>query len=73
MRAKVLLEENEDGGFEHEGVIDCDHADVGHAIPAGTAAASDGTVHDVVGDEKECLKQLNHPAQGGSFEKGLGV
>ena len=48
MRSEVLLEQDEDGGFEHEGVVDGNHADVGHAVPAWVAATCDGAVHDVV-------------------------
>jgi hypothetical protein len=66
--AEVLLQEDEDGGLEHEGVVDGDHADAGLEVPAGLTAAGLGGVHDVVGDEEEGLKELNHPAKGGSVE-----
>lgn len=46
--AEVLLEEDEDGGFEHEGVVDGNHADVGLEVPAGLATAGLGRVHDIV-------------------------
>jgi hypothetical protein len=66
--AEVLLEQDEDGGLEHEGVVDGDHADVGREVPAGLAAAGLGRVHDVVGDEEEGLQQLDHPAERGGVE-----
>lgn len=60
--AKVLLEEHVDGGLEHEGVVDGNHADLGGEIPAGRASARLGRVHDVVGDEEEGLEQFDHPS-----------
>ena len=66
--AEVLLEENVDGGLEHEGVVDGDHADTVLAVPTWGAAAGDGAVHDIVGDEEEALKELGHPAEGGGLE-----
>jgi len=66
--AEVLLEEDEDGGLEHEGVVDGDHADLGLEVPAGLAAAGLGRVHDVVGDEEEGLEELDHPAESGRVE-----
>jgi hypothetical protein len=66
--AEVLLEQDEDGGLEHESVVDGDHTDVGGEVPAGLAAAGLGRVHDVVGDEEEGLQQLDHPAERGGLE-----
>ena len=66
--AEVLLEEDEDGGLEHEGVVDGDHADLGLEVPAGLAAAGLGRVHDVVRDQEEGLEELNHPAESGRVE-----
>lgn len=66
--AEVLLEEDEDGGLEHEGVVDGDHADTGLEVPAGLAAAGLGRVHDIVGDEEEGLEQLDHPAESCGLE-----
>jgi hypothetical protein len=66
--AEVLLEEDEDGGLEHEGVVNGDHADFGCEVPAGLATAGLGRVHDVVGDEEEGLQELDHPAERGGVE-----
>ncbi len=66
--AEVLLQEDVDGHFEHEGVVDGDHADARVAVPAGLAAAGDGGVHHVVGDEEEGLEELGEPAEGGGEE-----
>lgn len=68
MLAEVFLEEDVEGHFEHEGVIDGDHADAGLAVPARLAAARDGGVHHVVGDEEECLQEFGEPAEGGGEE-----
>lgn len=67
--AEVLGEEDVDGGFEHEGVVDGDHADFGELVPARLAAAGLGAVHDVVGDEEEGLQELGEPAEGGGVEE----
>jgi len=66
--AEVLLEEDEDGGLEHKGVVDGDHADVGREVPTGLATAGLGGIHDVVGNEEEGLEELDHPAERGSVE-----
>ena len=55
MLAEVFLEEAVDCSFEHEGVVDGNHSDVGLPVPAGRAASSDAAVHDIVGYEEECL------------------
>lgn len=70
---EVVAEEDVDGGFEHEGVVDGDHADFGDFIPAGLAAAGLGGVHDVVGDEEEGLEEFGEPAEGGGVEEFGGV
>ena len=59
---EVFGEEDVDGGFEHEGVVDGDHADFWELVPAGLAAAGLGAVHDVVGDEEEGLEEFGQPA-----------
>ena len=64
MLSKVFLEERVDGHFQHEGVVYGDHAYARLAIPAWLAAAGDGGVHYVVGDEEEGLQELGEPAQG---------
>ena len=66
--AEVFLEEYVYGGFEHEGVVDGDHADARFAVPARLAAARYGGVHYVVGDEEECLEELGEPAEGCGVE-----
>ena len=66
--AEVLLEEDVDGGLEHEGVVDGDHADAVLSVPTWGAAAGDGAVHDIIGDEEEALEELGHPAEGGGLE-----
>jgi hypothetical protein len=63
--AEVLFEQDVDGALEHKGVIDGDHADRGHQVPAGRATTRLGRVHNVVRDQEEGLEQLNHPSEGG--------
>ena len=60
---EVLFQDDEDGRFQHEGVVDGDHADLRHAVPAWTPSARLGRVHDVVADEEERLQQLRTPSQ----------
>ncbi len=66
---EMLTEEDVDGGFEHEGVVDGDHADFWEFVPAGLTAAGLGTVHHVVGDEEEGLEEFGEPAEGGRVEE----
>jgi hypothetical protein len=66
--AEVLLEQDVNGALEHESIVDGNHADVGHKVPAGRTTAGLGRVHDVVRDEEEGLQQLNHPAESGGAE-----
>lgn len=61
--AEVFLEEAVNGGFEHEGIVDCNHPDVWLLVPAWLSSASDAAVHDIVGDEEEGLEELGHPSQ----------
>ena len=61
----MFFEEDVDAGFEHESVVDGDHADGGLFVPAGLAAAGYAAVHYVVGDEEEGLEELGEPAEGG--------
>lgn len=66
---EVLFEQDVDGGFEHEGVVDGDHADFRELVPAGLAAAGLGRVHDVVRDEEEGLEEFGEPAEGSGVEE----
>ena len=66
--AEVFLQEDVDGHFEHEGVVDGDHAHALLAVPARLAPARYGRVHDVVRDQEEGLEQLGEPAEGGGEE-----
>ena len=62
---EALFEDSVDAAFEHEGVVDGDHVNAGHPIPAGFAAPGCGGVHYVVADEEEGLEELGEPAEGG--------
>lgn len=68
MAAEVLLQQGVDGGLEHEGVIDGNHADTLMEVPAWLAAAGDAAVHDVVGHQEEGLEELRHPPKSGRLE-----
>lgn len=69
----MLAEEDVDGGFEHECIVDSDHADFRESVPAWLTAAGLRAVHDVVGDEEEGLEEFGEPAEGcGVEEFGLG-
>jgi len=71
--AEVGAQEDVEGGFEHEGVVDGHHAYPRLAVPAGVAPSRVGGVHDVVADEEEGLEQLREPAEGaGEFVLGGG-
>ena len=56
---EVLLQQQVDTAFQHEGVVDGDHADFGHEVPAWLTAPGFGGVHDVVADEEEGLEQFD--------------
>lgn len=60
---EALLQDQVDGGLQHEGIVDGDEANTLVAIPAGLATASDGAVHDIIADQEESLEQLGEPAQ----------
>lgn len=63
VRTEMFLENDVDTGFQHESVVDCDHAHALLAVPTGLATSSDGAVHDVVTNEEEGLQKLREPAQ----------
>ena len=73
MLTEIFLEEHIDGRLEHEGVVDGDHADVGHAEPARGAAAGVRGVHDIVRNEEEGLQEFGQPAEGGEVSVLCGV
>lgn len=66
--AEVLLEKGVNGGFKHESVVDSYHANTLLAVPTGLATAGNTRIHDVVGNEKEGLEKLRHPAKRSSLE-----
>ena len=68
MGPEVFLEQDVDGRFEHEGVVDGDHADARVAVPAWLPAPRYGGVHYVVRDEEEGLQELRQPAEGCGVE-----
>ena len=70
---EVLLQQCVDGALEHEGVVDGDHADFGHEVPARLPSPGLRGVHDVVADEEEGLQELDHPAQRCGSEELIGV
>ena len=55
----MLLEDEEDAGLEHEGVVDGDHAHFVLSIPTGLASPGDAGVHDVVADQEEGLQEAS--------------
>lgn len=67
--AEVLLQQDVDGRLEHEGVVDGDHANIRHEVPARAAAAGLGAVHDIIRNEEESLEELNHPAESGRVKE----
>ena len=69
VRAEVLAQQDVEGRFEHEAVVDGNGAHPGLLVPARLAAPRDGAVHDVVGDEEEGLEELRQPAEGGAGEE----
>jgi hypothetical protein len=58
----VFLEDVVDGALEHARVVDSnvvylsEPLDIRDAVPARPATARNGAVHDVIGNEEECLK-----------------
>ena len=56
VRTEVLLEQPVDRSLKQEGIVDGDEPDPFVAVPARLAAAGDGRVHEVVGDEEERLE-----------------
>ena len=64
MAPEVFLQEHVYRHFEHEGVVDRNHAYPGLTVPARLAAAGYRRVHHVVGDEEECLQEFGEPAEG---------
>jgi hypothetical protein len=69
LRSEIFLEENVDACLEHEGVVDSNHTDIGHEVPARKSSAGFGRVHNIIADEEESLEELDHPAQGCRFER----
>ena len=72
----VLLEVAAEGlvdeDLEEEGVVNgIVLGDVRVLVPARSAAAGDGAVHDVVGDEEEGLEPLDLPPEDGGVEELL--
>jgi len=70
--AEVFFEQDEDGGFEHEGVVDGDQVYGGEAVPAGLAAAGEGGIHYVIGDKEKGLEEFDEPAEGAGREEVRG-
>ena len=58
MGAEMFLQKRVDGSFQYKGVIDGDHADRGHFVPARLASAGVRCVHYVIRDQKEGLKEF---------------
>ena len=67
VRLEMLFQQHVDGGFEHEGVVDGDHAHGGLAVPAGSATARHAGVHYVVRYQEEGLQEFGEPAQDGGL------
>ena len=55
MLSEVFLQKHVDGHFQHECIVDGDHAYAGLSIPTWLTAACDRGVHYVVGDQEESL------------------
>jgi hypothetical protein len=51
------------GRFQHEGIVDGDHAHPRSAIPARFTAASNARVHDIVTNQEEGLQQFGQPSE----------
>lgn len=45
---EVHFQQMVNSGFQHEGVVDGDHPDLGYAVPAWLGATGNGRVHDIV-------------------------
>jgi hypothetical protein len=58
---KVLLQEQEDAGFQDEGVVDGDGTNTILAVPAGLTATGDRGVHHIISN-KEVGLQLKRDA-----------
>ena len=52
----MRLEQLVDGGFEHERVVDSDISDTFFFVPTWLSSASEGLVHNVIGNEEGGLK-----------------
>lgn len=57
---EVLFQEMVNAGFKQKGVIDGNHANPVLAEPAWLTATSDGGVHNVIRNQKECLQLKNN-------------
>lgn len=54
--SEVFLQQEVDGAFEHESIVDGDVADTGDTVPTRLTTSSDRLVHHVVGDEEVGLE-----------------
>ena len=61
--AATLSENLIDALFQEEAIIDRDQADLLFLVPAERSSPGYTMVHDVVGDQKEHLVQLDRPGQ----------
>ena len=53
---EMNLDQPVDGSLEHEPIVDGDHAHFWDAVPTRLRSARDGSIHDIIRDEKEGLK-----------------
>ena len=53
--SEMTLDEVVNRRFEHERVVDSDEPDFRFLIPARLSSTSEGSIHDIIGNEKECL------------------
>lgn len=58
------------GGLEHERIVDSDHSHFRDAVPTRLRSPRDGSVHDIVRDEKEGLKLAYHTDVNGYGPEG---
>lgn len=61
--AEALLEDEVDGCFEHEGIVDGNETNTLLAVPAGLTTTGDGAVHNVIAHQEEGLEKLGEPTQ----------
>ena len=65
--SEISFDEMVDRRLEHERIVDSDESNFRVLVPAWLPSASDGSVHDIVGNEEESL-QLGDGKKGRSIQ-----